>query len=159
MAQLVVNISEMAVSKKPADVLVTYSLGSCLGVTVWDPELRAGGLIHCLLPMSKLSPDKAQTNPDMFVNTGVARLVKTLLRMGAEKERLVIKAAGGGKMMGLNDLFNVGARNLTSLLKLLDVNGLKLAAMNVGQSVPRTMYLHIDSGEVLVKSLRVVTAL
>ena len=49
---LVVNISDFKISNNPGDHIVTYSLGSCLGVTVYDPTLRLGGMIHCLLPDS-----------------------------------------------------------------------------------------------------------
>lgn len=155
MGQLVVNISEMVISNRQADVLVTYSLGSCLGVTVYDPKLYIGGLIHCLLPLASASPDKAKANPHMFVNSGVADMIRTLLHMGASRSRLIIKVAGGGKMMGVNNLFDVGARNFQTLLTLLDKNGMSVVGKDVGGSVPRTLYLHMDTGKVLVRSLGV----
>jgi len=153
MGQIVVNISGMAISNQQTDVLVTYSLGSCLGVVVYDPKLYIGGLIHCLLPLANASPDKAKANPHMFVNTGVTDLIRTVLHMGASRSRLLIKVAGGGKMMGVNNLFDVGARNIQTLQTLLDKNDMSVAAKDVGGSVPRTLYLHMDTGKVLVRSL------
>jgi chemotaxis protein CheD len=125
MANIVVSISDLKISQKPGDVLVTYSLGSCVGVAAWDPLTRAGGLIHCLLPLSTTAPERAQQNPYMFVNTGVGALLKALFRLGASRERLVLKAAGGANM----------------------------AASEFGVTIPRTLTLFLDSGRVTVKTL------
>lgn len=149
---LVVNISDMKFSNTPEDVIVTYSLGSCVGVTAYDPEVRIGGMVHCLLPNASSARDKARSNPFMFVNTGVAMMVRTLIDAGAVKSRLVFKAAGGANMRSDN-LFNTGLRNFEALEKLLDRNGVKLTAQDVGSTIPRTMFLHLDTGRVVVKSL------
>lgn len=153
MGQIVVSISAMHWSTRPDDVLVTYSLGSCIGVSAYDPQTRVGGLIHCLLPNGNVSPDKARANPHMFVSTGVVDMVKTLLRHGASRERLIIKAAGGAKMMQVNNMFDVGSRNATTLEKLLAHNNMKLAGRDFGGSIPRTMSLQLDTGTVMIKSL------
>ena len=91
MALRVVNISDMKFSKDSEDVIVTYSLGSCLGVTAFDPEAGVGGMIHCLLPNSSNNVKRAAANPFMFVNTGVVRMVRELINIGADKSRLVFK--------------------------------------------------------------------
>lgn len=155
MPQKVVSISDLKLSRSPEDVLVTFSLGSCIGVTAYDPQTHVGGLIHCLLPHASVSPEKAAENPYMFVSSGVVEMIKTLLKIGASRERLIIKAAGGAKMMRVNNLFDVGARNSTALQKLLQYNKMRLAGSDFGGSIPRTMYLHMDTGKVIVKSLRV----
>ncbi len=153
--QKVVSISAMEYSRSPADVLVTYSLGSCIGVTAYDPQTRVGAMIHCLLPHAGVSPDKAAQNPFMFVSSGVVEMIKTLLKIGASRERLIIKAAGGAKMMRVNNMFDVGARNAETLLKLLQHNRMRLAGQDFGGSIPRTMSLQMETGKVLIKSLRV----
>ncbi len=51
------------------DMLVTYALGSCLGLMIYDPAVQVGGLLHAMLPLSKINPEKAKTNPFMFVDT------------------------------------------------------------------------------------------
>ncbi len=152
MPQLVVGISDFKVSAQAEDVIVTYSLGSCLGVAVWDPVRRMGGLVHCLLPLAMANPDKAREKPAMFVNSGVSKLIRDLLGRGCKREFLVIKAVGGATMMGADKVFQTGARNIASLSRLLEKNGLKLAASELGGSVPRTMSLTIATGEVTVRS-------
>ena len=152
MANLIVSISDMKLSQKPGDVLTTFSLGSCVGVAAWDPVTRAGGLIHCLLPLSTTAPERAQQNPYMFVNTGVGALLKALLRLGAERERLVIKAAGGANMRG-EDPYSIGARNSAVLVELLERHGFTLAATEFGGTIPRTLTLFLETGRVTVKTL------
>lgn len=152
MSTLVVSISDMKFSTDPEDVIVTYSLGSCLGVTAYDPKVRIGGMAHCLLPTSKAAKDKARARPFMFVNTGVAMMVRKLVDAGADKQRLVFKAAGGANMR-TDDYFMTGARNFQALEKLLDRNRVLLSAKDVGGTVPRTMFLHMASGRVIIRSL------
>ena len=149
---LVVNISDMKFSGDPEDVIVTYSLGSCLGVTAFDPQTGLGAMIHCLLPTDAAAKEKSRANPYMFVNTGVTAMVRRLLAEGAARERLVFKAAGGANMRN-DTLFRTGARNLEALERLLAKNDVALAASEVGGSIPRTMYLHMDTGAILVRSL------
>lgn len=148
---LVVNISDMKVSRKPGDVLATYSLGSCVGVAAWDPVSLVGGLIHCLLPLSTASPERAQQNPSMFVNTGVGNLLRTLFRMGASRETIVLKAAGGADMRG-DTLFNTGLRNTAVLEELLARNGFSLANSEFGGTIPRSLFLYMDTGRVVVRT-------
>jgi chemotaxis protein CheD len=152
MALHIVNISDMKLSTDREDVIVTYSLGSCLGVTAYDPKVGIGAMVHCLLPHAGAARDKARANPYMFVNTGVAMMVRKLMDRGAEKQRIVFKAAGCANMRGDN-LFNTGARNFEALGKLLGRNSVTLAASNVGGTIPRTMFLHLDTGRVVVRSL------
>ncbi|QJB55862.1 chemotaxis protein CheD [Pseudodesulfovibrio sp. zrk46] len=149
---LVVNISDMKLSTRAEDVIVTYSLGSCLGVTAYDPELRIGAMVHCLLPTSTAARHKSRENPFMFVNTGVAMMVRQLVDKGAEKKRLIFKAAGGANMRNDN-LFNTGARNFEALEKLFARNHVQLAAKEVGGTVPRTLFLHLEDGRTVVRSL------
>jgi len=73
MADLIVGISELKVSNNPDDVLVTFALGSCIAVAVYDPLVKVGGLLHYMLPDSTLDPQKAQNQPGMFADTGIQR--------------------------------------------------------------------------------------
>ncbi len=95
----VVVVADMKLGKK-GDVLVTHALGSCLGLMVYDPQAQVGGLLHAMLPLSKINPEKAASNPYMFVDIGVPKLFKEIYRIGGEKSRLVVKAAGCGQPSG-----------------------------------------------------------
>ena len=148
---LVVGVAEMAVSRNPDDVIATYSLGSCIGLTLYDPGTRVGGLIHCMLPASTIDPQKARTKPEMFIDTGVVLLLTRVLELGAEKRRLVVKAAGAARLLNSSDIFRIGERNHAILKKVLEKNGLGIQGEDVGGTVSRTVFLKICSGETVLK--------
>lgn len=144
----------MKVSQKRGDKIVTHALGSCLGVVVYDPVPCVGGLLHVMLPLSTINPEKAERNPFMFVDTGFPKLLIECLKSGAQKQRLEIKVAGGANShdRGENDLFQIGKRNLIILRKLLWKNGLLLKSYDVGGINSRTMSLEIGTGKVTIMS-------
>lgn len=150
--QHVIGIAEMQVSNQPDDILVTYSLGSCVGLTLYDPVVSVGGMIHCMLPLSKLDPAKAQANPCMFTDTGVAKLLQAVFDMGAERRRIIAKVAGGASLLDEKGLFKIGERNHTVLRKMLWKNSVAVAGENVGGSISRTIYLNIKTGCTILKS-------
>lgn len=152
MSTLTVDISDMKVSGDPNDVLVTYSLGSCIGLALYDSVAGVGGLIHCMLPMAKIDPEKARVRPFMFVDTGVSQLMGTLFEMGAQRKNLVAKVAGAGSPLGREETFRIGQRNYTILRKLLWKNSILIDAEDIGGAKARTMYLYMADGLVTVKS-------
>ena len=115
----VVDIADMAVSRDPGGVLITYSLGSCIGVALWDPVVKVGGVLHFMLPESQLAPEKARHNPSMFCDTGVPKLFHVAGELGATKERLVVRVAGGAQLLGDNGTFNIGKRNYAAIRQIL----------------------------------------
>ena len=149
---LVVNISDFKISNNPNDHIVTYSLGSCLGVTVYDPTLRLGGMIHCLLPDSTIGQGKADFNPAMYVDSGLTLMLQKLIELGSNKKNWQIKAAGCGEpASALTEHFNIGNRNFIMLKKILWTNGLVLNNKLVGGNRPKTLFLDIKNGAVTVK--------
>ncbi len=152
MEQILVTISDMKISHRKDHVLVTHSLGSCLGLTAHDPLAGVGGLIHCLLPRYRPERMRADHNPFMFVNTGVPEMIRALLNKGAERGRLVLKAAGCARMLNVMNQFDTGAKNFAALQQLLQKNNVALAAQETGGTIPRTMYLHIETGKVTISS-------
>lgn len=149
----IIGVAEMRISANQEDSLTTYALGSCLGITVYDPVAWIGGMVHVMLPLSTLDPAKAGMNPCMFVDTGVTKLFLDCYKAGARKERLVVKAAGGACVRGDEeaDFFQIGKRNFVMLRKLLWKNGVLLKAFDVGGTEARTMSLDIATGEVILK--------
>lgn len=159
-ADRVVGIAAMAVSADPAERLVTHALGSCLGVCLHDPVAGVGALLHVMLPSSAIDPEAARRAPCTFVDTGVPELFRAAYRLGAQKERLVVKVAGGTATGDGDDAFQVGKRNILALRKLLWKNGVLLRAEAVGgQRLSRSVYLHVGSGTVHVKCNGDVAAL
>jgi len=137
---------------KDGEFLITHALGSCLGLTIYDPVVKVGGLLHAMLPLSKINKEKAKANPYMFVDTGVPVLFKTLYDMGAQKKRLIVKAAGCGNPLGKNEMFKIGERNHTLLKKLLWKNNVLLTAEDVGGTKSRTVRFDVSTGQVIISS-------
>lgn len=148
----VVGISDMKVSNTPSDILVTYSLGSCVGLSLFDPEAQVGGLIHCMLPLSKTDPVRAGANPHMYVDTGVISLLQALTDLGVRNERLVAKVAGGASILDGRRTFRIGERNYAILRKILWMSEIAIAAADVGGTKARTMLLHIGTGRTMIRS-------
>ncbi|MCP4703643.1 MAG: chemotaxis protein CheD [candidate division Zixibacteria bacterium] len=148
----VLGISEIQVSKTPGDILITYSLGSCIGLTAYDPVTKVGGMVHYMLPLSKIAPEKAKAKPGMFADTGVPFLLKKILELGGVKDRLIVKAAGGSELMDQNKVFNIGERNYLVLRKLLWKNNILIKAEDVGGNFSRTLKLEIDTGYTSIKT-------
>ena len=147
----IIVVGDMKTGEKE-DLLITHALGSCLGLIVYDPEIQIGGLLHAMLPLSKINRDKAQANPYMFVDTGVPTLFNTLYEMGAKKSRLVVKAAGCGNPMGRNETFKIGERNYSALKKLLWKSDILLEAEDIGGTKSRTVNFDILSGITIISS-------
>jgi len=140
----------MKVSDDPEAILITRSLGSCIGVAVYDPRVRVGGLLHYLLPES-WNPDKAINNPFMSADTGIPLLFKSCYQLGAKKGRMVVKIAGGSQIMDATEVFSIGQRNHGALREIFFRNNVMVDAEDIGGSVARTMRLSIATGEVSVK--------
>jgi len=87
---LIVGVSDMKVTNNIKATLVTYSLGSCIGISIYDSVARVGGLLHYMLPESNLDLEKAKKNPYMFADTGIPALFKAAYKLGAKKQRLKV---------------------------------------------------------------------
>lgn len=152
MRTIVVGISDMKTSDNPDDVLITYSLGSCLGLVVYDPVAHVAGMLHSMLPISSIDPQKAKQAPFMFVDTGVPLLFHELYARGAEKKRLIVKVAGCSSLLDEKGFFKIGERNFTVLRKLLWKNNILIEKQDIGGNISRTVSIAVSSGRVVVKS-------
>lgn len=152
---VVVGVGDMKVSDNPEDILVTYSLSSCIGLAIYDPIVKVGGILHYMLPESSLDGRKAEKNPYMFGDTGIPLLFKEAYRLGAKKGRLKIVVVGGSQILDQKGLFNIGKRNYTLLRKMFWKNNVMIDSEDVGGSLNRTLKLEIKSGQAWLKILGV----
>ncbi len=148
----VVGVADMAISNNPDEVLITYSLGSCIAVIIFDPVAKVGGMLHYMLPESSLDSEKARQNPNMFADTGISMLFKNSYQLGARKEHIIVKVVGGAQILDQEGIFNIGKRNYVALRKIFWRNNVMVKAEQVGGTVNRTVRLEMASGKVIVKA-------
>ncbi len=149
--KLIVDISDARVSADPSDELTTYSLGSCIGVALYDPTARVGGMLHYQLPSAKQDMTKAQNFPLMFADTGMEWLLNKMKSLGANSKRLKVKIAGGAQMMNDAKMFQIGKRNYAAIRQFLWKNGMFIDAEDVGGKFARNLMLNIADGTVKIR--------
>jgi len=149
---IIVGVSDMKVSMDPNGVLITYSLGSCIGIAVFDPVARVGGLLHYMLPESSLDSAKAAANPFMFADTGIPRLFKSVYELGGVKSRMRVIMAGGSQVLDQKGFFNIGKRNEMAARKVFHRNNVVIDFADTGGNGNRTIRLAIRDGQCWLKS-------
>lgn len=149
--KIIVGVSDARISGDPADVLATFSLGSCIGVSMYDPVAKVAGLLHFQLPSSSLDTGRADRNPLMFADTGLQHLLNGMEESGAQKRRLNVKLAGGAQMLNDASMFNIGKRNHTAIRKALWQQGILVSAEAVGGTSPRSLFLSVVDGTLQLK--------
>ncbi|MDD1697542.1 MAG: chemotaxis protein CheD [Methanoregula sp.] len=141
-----IGIGEYRVGSFP---MMTIGLGSCIGLTMYDPNLRLGAMVHIMLPESGGRMDR----PGKYVDTAVPLLVKELVALGCKNRSIVAKIAGGACMFeyfGTN--LNIGERNAVKVRLLLQDHNIQLAAEDVGGKVGRSVtFLPTNDGKVTIR--------
>ncbi len=150
--KIVVGVGDLVVCKDPGALLVTYALGSCIGVTVYDPVAKVGGLLHFMLPSADLNKDKAAANPAMFGDSGIPLLFKSCYDLGAVKGRLIVCAAGGAEVLSDDGHFKIGSRNRTLVRKIFWKNNILIAGDDTGGSNSRTLSMRMEDGTTMVRT-------
>ena len=151
MSNLVVGVSDCQWSTRSDQDLVTHALGSCIALVIFDPESKVGGMLHYMLPESDLNRSRAQQTPFMFADSGIPHLFRRAYELGADKRRLIVRAAGGAQVMADQEMFNIGKRNHLALRKILWKAGVMVYAEAIGGNVCRTVRLEMKSGRLLVR--------
>lgn len=149
--RVVVGVGDLSVSNNPSITLSTYALGSCVGVVAYDPVSKAGGLLHMMLPDSKISPEKAISQPGMFADTGLPLLFRSLTGIRADRGRLRIFVAGGASVLGGADAFKIGERNVQATFEYLNREGYSVRHTDLGGNTNRTLHLEINTGNINLK--------
>jgi len=148
-----VGMADLNICKAP-DIITTLGLGSCIGLTLYDPVTKIGGMVHYMLPDS--TQVRNNTNIAKFADTGIEELLKRVTAAGANRSRLVAKIAGGAKMFettGGSNIGNIGARNAEAAKAILKQKGIRLIAEDTGLNYGRTVELHCETGEFYIKSV------
>ncbi|HWP05959.1 MAG TPA: chemotaxis protein CheD [Polyangiaceae bacterium] len=152
MSLVTVGVGDLQVSSDPESVLVTYGLGSCIAVLVFDPIRHVAGMVHYMLPLSAITPEKAKERPAMFGDTGVPLLFRKMTELTSKKSDWIVKVVGGANIQDDNKTFEIGKRNYVVLRKLLWSAGLAIRAESVGGALSRTTRLAVADGRVTVRA-------
>ena len=148
--KITVGIADMKLAKG-SGILITYALGSCIGLCFHDPRIKLGALLHVMLP---LNMETGRKNPLKYADTGIRETLQQMEAQGASRSRITVKIAGGAKMFEVNggNLGNIGQRNIESVHTILRKEGIRLLGEYVGGSVARTMLFDVDSGQSCIRS-------
>ncbi len=151
--KLIVGIADMKMAQN-SGTIITYALGSCVGISLYEPMKKICALVHILLP---LNMEMSRNVPFKYANTGIAEALKMMERRGAARALIKAKIAGGACMFetmnkGGGSSMNVGQRNIESVRMCLRKEGIMLQAENVGGTKARTMSVDVATGTVSLKS-------
>ena len=148
-----VGMADLNVVKAP-DILTTLGLGSCVGIALYDPSVKVGGLAHIMLPDSKQI--KNNSNVAKFADTAIVKLIEDMARIGAKSSRLVAKIAGGAHMFefkNMDDMMRIGTRNISAVTQILQEMTIPIVANDTGSNYGRTIELHTTTGLLLVRTI------
>lgn len=150
---LVVGVADLAVGRSPERVrITTFALGSCIGLTMYDPVSKVGGMLHYMLPQPGAELAPADLNVAMYASTGVPVLVRRLTEAGWRRERAIVCVAGGAEVLNDTSVFAIGQRNRTILRKMFWKDGTPVAAEDTGGNLARTLMLDLANGLVRIKT-------
>ncbi len=147
---IIVKISDLAVAKAP-EVIVTYALGSCVGIALYDNISKIGGLAHIMLPSSKESVAN-KDNLKKYADTGIQLLINEMSAAGANINNLTAKIAGGAQMFASSAIMSIGDRNVHSVKSILSALNIKIIGEQTGENFGRTVFLHTDTGKYEIKT-------
>lgn len=148
-----VGMADLNVASAP-DVLTTLGLGSCVGIALYDPHTKIAGLAHIMLPYS--TQIKNNQNIAKFADTGIVELVNQMVKLGASRNRLVAKLAGGAQMFEFssgNDMMKIGHRNTIASKEVLGELKISILSEDTGANYGRTIELNANNGELLIKTI------
>lgn len=142
--KITIGIADMKMAQNNG-MLITYALGSCIGICLYDQKIKLGALIHIMLP---LNMEAGRTNTMKYADTGIRETLRMMEAKGASRSRITAKIAGGAKMFEIKggSLSNIGQRNIESVHNTLKREGVKLLQEDVGGTVARTLLFDVNTG-------------
>lgn len=138
----------------PPEKLITVGLGSCIGIAIYDPFSKIGGLAHIMLPDSTQFSNI--NNPMKFADLAIPLLLEKMERKGASKRNLKSKISGGASMFNFSDksmIMDIGNRNIISVKKVLKERGIPIISEETGGNKGRTMIFDTTNGVVQIKTV------
>lgn len=148
-----VGMADLKAGKSP-DSIISYGLGSCVGIALYDAQAKIGGLAHIMLPDSTQA--RATDNQAKFADTALPLLLDQVIRLGATKSRITAKIAGGSQMFSFvqaTDIMRIGDRNAEAVRAVLKSLSIKLLVEDCGGNYGRTVELLLDSGVFVIKTV------
>lgn len=150
--RIIVGIAE-GKTAMAGQVLVSYALGSCVGVCIYDSKKRVAGMAHIVLP--EKPRNIRQSNAFKFADEGVAALIAHMCAMGCERHRLRAKIAGGARMFDTDfDQWNIGIHNVRAVKAALAREGIPIVGEDTGKNYGRTLLFHADDGMLEIQNVR-----
>lgn len=133
--------------------LVSYALGSCVGICLYDKQTRSAGMVHIMLPRQNQALDRK--NPFKFADSGSRELIKCMLEQGAGREHLAAKIAGGACMFpGGGEIATIGEQNVEAVRAALDQLHIPVLGADTGKNYGRTIFFDAATGILTVKTVR-----
>ena len=142
------GIGEIRIGKSPK-VLQAIALGSCVGIALYDPQPKLGGLSHAMLPLEK-ETRKHSYSPGKFVDSAILLMIHKLVKKGAKPNRFVSKLVGGARMFEIKNL-DIGTRNVQSARAALKNAAIPIVAEDVGKDFGRTVHFYLSTGKLLIR--------
>lgn len=150
-----VGMADLNVLNGQTGVLKTTGLGSCVGLTLYDPRVKVGGMAHVMLPSSEIARE-GHINIAKYADQAIPELIRRMIEQGAATNRLQAKMAGGAQMFFLmvnNDTMRIGPRNVESCREILRQYSIPIKAEDTGGSYGRTIELHCATGKLIIRSV------
>ncbi len=151
-----VSMADLKVAETP-DILQT-TLGSCIGIAIYDRENNIGGLAHIMLPVN----NNGDTNKAKYADSAIPELIRLFTKIGIDRSSLVSKIAGGAKMFeitkkisnvsGSSYMLEIGLRNEEAVREGLRKEGIRLIAAETGKNYGRNIQFEIATGRMTIKS-------
>lgn len=148
-----VGMADLAVGKAPQK-LITTGLGSCVGICLYDHKSKIGGLAHIMLPDST----QARNNKNIakYADTGIKETIKKMMALGAKKNGIFAKIAGGAQMFNFvatSNIMRIGERNVEAVKRHLELNGIKIMAEETGGNFGRTITFDLENGKLHIRTI------
>lgn len=150
---IAVGLAEMKVTNHPHSCLTASLVGSGVVIAIYDPEVRVGGLVHCMLPRFEIDEQAAMENPARFVDSAIPKLYKRCYKLGAVKERVLCFVAGAAEILEGAEEFSLGRENLEAALEVLEKNNAQVTAQWTGGTQSREVRLYTADGRLVLDSL------